>query len=81
MAYANMGEICRAERKYMPFSGIERDFRKKSKAEKHMKIDAMLHFGFFRWRSRVLDFFPRFTDQLSPKGNIVMFAKVENNFG
>ena len=43
-------EICRAEQNYMPFFGTitERAFRKKkSKAWKHIQIDAMLRSGFF----------------------------------
>ena len=41
-------EICGAEQKYMPFFGTitERDFRKKSKAQKHIPNDTMLLFGF-----------------------------------
>ena len=40
-------EICGAEQKYMPFFGTitERDFRKKSKAQKHIQIDIMIRSG------------------------------------
>ena len=47
---------------------IFRDRRRtQSIAPKHLQIDAMLRSGFSRkrarWRSRVLDFFPAFTDK------------------
>ena len=60
----------RAEQKCMPFFGTvtERALRKKSKARKHIKINAMLRSGFFSGKharswSRVLDFFQGFTDK------------------
>ena len=63
-------EICRAQQKYMPFFGTvtERDFRKKSKAQKHIQNSSMLRSGFFfRKRHSVMvprfGFFPGFTDK------------------
>ena len=43
-------EICRAEQKYMPFFGTvtERDFRKKSKAQKHIQMTQRCALDFFR---------------------------------
>ena len=38
-------------------------FPEKSKAQKHITNDAMLHSGFFFRKMRVLNFFPGFTDK------------------
>ena len=55
---------------YMPFLGTltERVFREKSKAHKHIQMMQRCAPNFFlgkhaRLRSRVLDFFPGFTDK------------------
>ena len=63
-------ERCRAKQKYMPFFGTvtERAFRKKIQTTGTYTNDATLRSGLFsakraRRRSRVLDFFPGFTDK------------------